>query len=72
MRVQRVARCGAADSKYFGNFNQFDHDMKKHKEAREKLKEEVKELVLRDPGRMADRVQIVLEAVREIKEEYNV
>ena len=64
-------RCGAADSKYFGNLDQFERDIEKHKRGREKLKEEIREIVLREPGHMEERIHVICEALREIKEEFD-
>lgn len=72
MKPYKVAKCGSADSKYFNSSNQFDKDMQKHKEDRENLKSEVRNIIIQSPVDMKDRFHIVCEVLREIKEEYGV
>ena len=69
-RVGQVPRCGAMDSKYFSNPQQFDKDMQQHKYEAEQFKSEIKALIIDNPSKISDRYNQVISVMLEIKTEY--
>lgn len=71
-RVGQVPRCGAMDSKYFGNPQQFEHDVLKHNYETGQFKSEIKALVLGNPAKIKDRYNDAISVMLEIKQEYGI
>lgn len=63
-------KCGSADSKYFGNLNQFERDIEEKIREHEETKAKVREIILADPSKMDLRYRDVLNAVKEIRDEF--
>ena len=69
-RVGQVPKCGAMDSKYFSNPQQFDKDMQKHSFETEMFKSNLKSLILAEPTKIKDRYSQAIGIMLEIKTEY--
>jgi len=68
--ILKVSKCGAADSKYFSNPQQFEKDIEKGKFDATLFKAKVRELVLKDPSKLDIRYHQAIETMIEIKEEF--
>ena len=66
----KVHRCGAMDSKYFSNLQQFEKDIEKNKFSTALFKIRLRELILEDPNKIEDRYHQVIETMMEIKSEF--
>lgn len=70
----KVKRCGSVDSKYFGNLNKFDEDIKKNQESynrrTEEIKTKVESFLVQDPNYIEENYRILIDVVKEIKEKY--
>lgn len=71
-RVGQVPKCGAMDSKYFGNPEQFEKDIQERKEATAAFKAKIRELILEDPGHMEERIKHTVAELIDIKSEYGI
>lgn len=69
-RVGQVPRCGAMDSKYFSNPQQFEKDMLKHAYDTEQFKEELKALIASNPNKVKDRYNQAVGVMLDIKREF--
>ena len=69
-RVGQVPRCGAMDSKYFSNPQQFEKDVLKHAYETEHFKEELKALIASNPNKVKDRYNQAISVMLDIKQEY--
>lgn len=70
-KTGRVAKCGSMDSKYFGKPDQFEKDIQQHEGYNKEVKESIRQIVLQDPGRMDQVFRLAVEALKEIKQEFN-
>lgn len=74
-KMGKVARCGAPDSKYFGNLDQFEKDIEeKAKQGallQEKVSTTVRDLILSDPLKAEDTFHLVIQELIKVKEEYS-
>ena len=70
MRLHKVHRCGAMDSKYFSNPQQFEKDVEQNRISAALFKKRLRELVLEDPNKIEDRYHQVIETMMEIKAEF--
>lgn len=68
--VIRVAKYGAADSKYFSNPQQLEKDIEQNKLSAELFKIRVREMLLEEPSKLDIRYHQAIEVLREIKEEF--
>lgn len=69
-KVGQVPKCGAMDSKYFGNPHQFDKDMQKHSLETELFKSNLRSLIIAEPEKIKDRYNQAISTMLEIKTEY--
>lgn len=65
-----VARCGSADSKYTGRPNGLDENVAAKELEHNTCKQKIKDIVLSNPSKMGLRYWDVIEALKELKEEY--
>lgn len=70
--MSKVAKCGSVDSKYFNNAEQFEKDIQSKIDASNKFKEDIKKLILTDPNKIQQRYHEAIEALLEIKKEYEI
>lgn len=66
----KVAKCGAADSKYFSNPEQFDKDIQQNKFETVLFKQRVRQLILEEPNKLKNRYFEVIEVMMEVKKEF--
>lgn len=69
-KVGQVPKCGAMDSKYFSNSEQFDEDMQKHSFETELFKSNLRSLIIAEPSKTRDRYNQAIGIMLEIKTEY--
>lgn len=69
-KVGQVPRCGAMDSKYFSNSEQFERDMEIHKIETEQFRVNLRGLLLAEPEKIKDRYNQAIGTMLEIKQEY--
>jgi len=65
-----LPKCGAMDSKYFGNPQQFEKDIERHKIETKQFKANLRGLLLAEPAKMNDRYNQAIEVMKEIKKEF--
>lgn len=74
-KMGKVAKCGAPDSKYYGNLDQIDKDIEEHRRKGEILQEKVtttlQDLILSDPLKAEATYHLVIQELIKIKEEYS-
>lgn len=74
-KMCRVARCGAPDSKYFGNLDQFEKDLEEKAKQGEILQNKVtgtlRDLIFSDPLKAENTYHLVIQELIKIKEEYS-
>ena len=71
-RVSKVAKSGAADSKYFNNFEQFDKDIQAKIDKTNEFKSKIRALILEDPNLIEQRINNADSELLKIKREFNV
>lgn len=69
-KVGQVPRCGAMDSKYFSNPEQFDEDMQRHSFEAELFKSNLRSLIIAEPTKIKDRYNQAIGIMLEIKQEH--
>ena len=69
-KIGQVYKCGAMDSKYFGNPQQFDKDIERHKMETKQFKDNLRGLLLAEPAKLKDRYNQTVEVMVEIKKEF--
>lgn len=69
-KVGQVPRCGAMDSKYFSNPEQFERDMEIHKIETEQFKVNLRGLLLAEPAKIQDRYNQAISVMLVIKQEH--
>ncbi|BFK81475.1 hypothetical protein I3900191A7_16200 [Clostridium baratii] len=71
-RFSKNAKSGAVDSKYFGNTNKFEEDVTIKMQKTNEFKKHIRELILKEPDKMEQRVGNIIEVLKEIKEEFKI
>lgn len=66
----KVPKCGAMDSKYFAQPEQFDKDIQQHRSDRELFRQRVRALIIEEPAKMDMRYHQAIEELRSIKDEF--
>lgn len=69
-KVGQVPKCGAMDSKYFGNPQQFEKDIEINKIEMEQFRINLIGLLLAEPSKLQDRYNQAISVMLEIKQEY--
>lgn len=70
--MPEVRKCGAHDSKYFGDPNGLDRDVSEKVAKTEEFKSNVRKLVLEDPNKIEQRYNNIIEVLLEIKKEFGI
>ena len=68
--MPKLHKCGAADSKYFSNPQQFDLDVEKNKLESELFQLRLKKLLRQEPCKIKQRYHEAISVMMEIKEEF--
>ena len=68
----KVAKNGAVDSKYFGNADKFEEDVRTKIENTNKFKKKVREIIIENPSLIEQRYFDVIEVLKEIKKEFEI
>ena len=66
----KVPKCGAMDSKYFSNPQQFDRDVQRHAYETAQFKSDLKALIASNPNKVKDRYNQAISVMLDIKQEY--
>jgi hypothetical protein len=66
----KVPKCGAMDSKYWNQPELFEKDIAHHNFEDRLLREEFRNLLLRQPDKLKNRYYAVIEELRSIKDEF--
>ena len=67
----KLARCGAFDSKYFSDPEQFEKDIERHKLESKLYKERIKTLLLENPNKLKENYHVFIEVLTDAKKEFN-
>ena len=67
-----MQKSGAADSKYFNNFEQFDKDIQAKIDKTNEFKSKIRALVLEDPNLIEQRFNNAVSELLKIKREFNI
>ena len=68
--MPKLHKCGAADSKYFSNPQQFEKDIEKNRVDSSLFELELRELLLKKPNKIKQRYHEAISVMMEIKEEF--
>ena len=71
-KASKVAKSGAADSKYFNNFEQFDKDVQAKIDKTNEFKSKIRALILEDPNLIEQRINNTVSEILKIKREINI
>lgn len=72
-RIDKVPKCGAMDSKYFGRPNAFDEDVKRHREEYKRKCDSVYKVLedfINQSTKQRDNFNIIIEQCIKLKENY--
>lgn len=67
----KLKRCGAADSKYFCNLDQFEKDIEDKKKEHEETKEKIANIILENPAKMNLRYRDAMDVLLYLKNKYD-
>ena len=67
----KLAKCGAADSKYFSDTEQFERDIERHKLESKLYKERIKALLLENPNKLKENYHVFIEVLTDAKKEFD-
>ena len=70
-RFCKIEKCGAADSKYFGNPEQLDKDIQQHKNDSNSYKDRIKSLLLENPSKLKENYHVFIEVLTDAKKEFD-
>lgn len=68
----KISKRGSVDSKYFGRLDKFEEDINFKIQQTEKFKNTIRELILKEPDKIEQRISNIIEVIKKIKEEFNV
>lgn len=71
-KINKVAKTGAVDSKYFSNYEQFDKDIETNIAKTNDFKEDLRQLIIKEPYLVEQRVSDAIEVLKEIKKEFEI
>ena len=67
----KLAKGGAADSKYFSDPEQFEKDIERHKLESKLYRERIKVLLLENPNKLKENYHTFIEVLTDAKKEFN-
>jgi len=68
----KLAKGGAADSKYFSDTEQFERDIERHKLESKLYKERIKALLLENPNKLKENYHVFIEVLIDAKKEFDI
>ncbi|WP_300902270.1 hypothetical protein [uncultured Clostridium sp.] len=71
-KVSKVAKCGAVDSKYFNDSEQFEKDIQSKIDKANEFRAKIRALVLEDPNLIEHRINLTVSELLKIKREFDV
>ena len=69
-KLSKISKHGAVDSKYFSNKDQFEKDIELKIKKTNEFKEEIRQLILKEPDKIEQRYYNAIEVLMDIKRKF--